>query len=378
MRIGIDARFYGVGSKGLGRYTQKLIENLESIVAENSHHEYFVFLRKEVFDEYVPKNKKFYKVLADYRWYSFSEQINMPRILNKYNLDLVHFPHFNVPIFYNKPFVLTIHDLILLHFPTIKNSKLSPIFYWIKFIAYKLTIGSAIKRAKKIIAVSEFTKEDLIKNYKNAKNKVLVTYEGCDYFEDVNKIQKKDVDIKKYGIIRPYILYVGNAYPHKNLENLILAFKDRSDKKVSLVLVGRLDYFYRKLESFVRVNNIENVVFTDFVADEDLDNIYKNAKAYIFPSLYEGFGLPPLEAMKRNVPVASSDHGCMLEILGEAAIYFDGKNLKEIKNTINKIVESRGLRERLIAGGRFQASKYSWESMAKKTLKIYKNINLNG
>ena len=115
MLIGIDARFYGSIGKGLGRYTQKLIENLEKTDQENR---YVVFLRKENFDEYQPQNPNFKKVLADYRWYSFAEQLFFPRLLRKYNFDFVHFPHFNVPLLYRKKFIMTIHDLILIHFPT--------------------------------------------------------------------------------------------------------------------------------------------------------------------------------------------------------------------------------------------------------------------
>lgn len=160
MFIGIDARFFGSIGKGLGRYTQKLIENLEKIDHEN---QYVVFLRKENFDEYQPKNKNFQKALADYQWYTFSEQIKMPLLLNKFNFDLVHFPHFNVPFFYRKKFVVTIHDLILLQFPTVKGTMLNPVFYKIKFWCYKFIIWSAIKRARRIITVSNFTKNELLK-----------------------------------------------------------------------------------------------------------------------------------------------------------------------------------------------------------------------
>jgi len=371
MRIGIDARFYGVKSKGLGRYTQKLIENLESIQEEDSFYEYFVFLRKDNFKEYEPKNKNFRKVLADYQWYSFSEQINMPRILNKYKLDLVHFPHFNVPIFYRKPFVLTIHDLILLHFPTMRSTTLSPVFYWVKFLAYKKVIGSAIKRAKKIITVSEFTKNDILENYEKAEEKIEVTYEACDDLESGMDVGFRDDQLKKYGIIKPYILYVGNAYPHKNLEKLVKAFGDISDKNLSLVLVGRTDCFYKKVKRIVGENSIKNIIFTNFVLDGDLNKIYENAKAYVFPSLYEGFGLPPLEAMERGVPVISSSHGCMKEILGEAAFYFDAKNKDEIKKAIDRISADKNLRRNLIEKGKQQVNKYSWRRMAEETLKIY-------
>lgn len=153
MRIGIDARFYGSIGKGLGRYTQKLIQHLEQIDTEN---QYVIFLRKENFEDYQPFNKNFQKVLADYPWYTFSEQLFFPLLLRKYKLDLVHFPHFNVPILYFGKFVLTIHDLILTHFPTLKATRLSPLWYWVKYAAYKLAISSAVRRSEKIITVSEF------------------------------------------------------------------------------------------------------------------------------------------------------------------------------------------------------------------------------
>jgi len=393
MRIGIDARFWGPGGKGLGRYTQKLIENLERISAKggpafgwdkkNSSldaNQYFVFLTQENFAEYVPQNKNFQKVLADYPWYSFSEQWNMPRILNKYNLDLVHFPHFNVPLFYGRPFVITIHDLILLHFLTIRSTTLNWAWYWLKFLAYRLVIWSAILRARKIITVSQFTKNDILENYDVSKTKIEVTYESADDWENKEeKVDKKDSQtLSKYGIIKSYILYVGNAYPHKNLERLISAFAMvcQENKELKLVLVGKEDYFYRRLKNMVAKEKISDVVFAGFVADNDLKIVYAGALAYVFPSLYEGFGIPPLEAMALGVPVVSSNHPCMQEILGESAFYFDARNEKKIAQALEKIITDEGLRNNLIQKGREQVKKYSWEKMAKETLKIYEIKNL--
>lgn len=380
MRIGIDARFYGTDSKGLGRYTQKLIENLEKIYLQKNivdddleNDQYFVFLRKENFAEYQPKSKNFHKVEADYRWYSFSEQINMPCLLYKYKLDLVHFPHFNVPIFYRKKFIVTIHDLILLHFPTIRGTTLNPFFYWLKFLAYKVTIGNAVKKAKKIIAVSNFTKSDILTNYSVSAEKVLVIYESGG--EIKNNIQENLGKIDKYGIIKPYLLYVGNAYPHKNLEKLVKSwqiFNEKQGRSVKLVLVGKKDYFYDRLQRIVENHKIHNIIFAGFVSDNDLDVIYKNAIAYIFPSLYEGFGLPPLEAMKNGLPVISSNHECLKEILGDSAYYFDAQKKEDIVMSIEKIISDENLRQKLIKKGFLQIAKYSWKKMAKETLKIYK------
>jgi len=378
MRIGIDARFFGAVGKGLGRYTQKLIENLEKASAKGGSafggdDEFFVFLRKENFNDYIPRGKNFHKVLADCRWYSFSEQINMPRLLNKYNLDLVHFPHFNIPLFYKKPFIITIHDLILIHFPTVRGTTLNPLFYWLKYAAYKIVIKSAVRRAKKIIAVSIFTKSDILKNYKVPANKIAVTYEACDSVRGIREIGN-DIILKKYGIIKPYILYVGNAYPHKNLEALVLAFEIfNKDNNYRLVLVGKGDYFYQRLKNFTESRKIKDIIFTGFVPDSELDAVYKNSSLYVFPSLYEGFGLPPLEAMAREIPVACSDHPCMKEILQNSAYYFDASRPENIAKAIGILLNNRSLREELIKKGHEQVKKYSWEKMARETLKIYED-----
>jgi len=371
MLIGIDARFFGLLGKGLGRYTQKLIEHLETIDSEN---QYVVFLRKENFDEYQPFNKNFTKVLADYRWYSFAEQILYPRLLCKYKFDLMHFPHFNVPLLYRRPFVLTIHDLILVHFPTLRATKLNPLWYWIKYVAYKWTISSAIKRAKSIIAVSEFTKNDIISEYPEAKEKINVTYEACD---DLCRISSAapHLILEKYGIIKPYLLYVGNAYPHKNLQQLIDAFVLVSSAfpDMQLALVGKEDFFYQRLKSYCAEKNIVSVHFLGFVSDQDLDVLYRFAKAYVFPSLYEGFGLPPLEAMAKGAVVVSSDHPCMREILEDAAWYVDAHSAENFAAGIVKVLDDKNLRLSLIEKGYQQIKKYSWNKMASETLRIYLN-----
>ncbi len=380
MRIGIDARFYGSVGKGLGRYVQKLIENLEKIDKEN---QYFIFLRQENFEEFKPQNKNFTKVLADYRWYTFSEQINMPRILYRYKLDLVHFPHFNVPIFYRKKFIITIHDLILLHFPTLRATGLNPFFYGCKYLAYKLVIGGAIRRSEKVITVSNFSKEDILKNYSFLKKeKVAVTYEACDSLsEKKGEIQQRAEILKKYAIIKPYLLYVGNAYPHKNLEGLLEAWKifaeketEEKESKTHLVLVGKEDYFYRRLKEKIEAEKITRVVLAGFVKDADLTYIYRQASVYVFPSLYEGFGLPPLEAMSLGVPVISNSHGCMREVLGEAAYYFDGKNKDSIREAIEKLLRDSDLREMLVSRGYEKVKEYSWLKMVGQTLEIYKQV----
>lgn len=371
MRIGIDARFFGSIGKGLGRYTQKLIENLEKVDAKN---QYFVFLRRENWDEYQPQSKYFTKVMADVPWYTLREQIQMPKIFARCGLDLVHFPHFNVPVSYKGKFIVTIHDLILFRYPTRKASTLSAPAYFLKKKAYHQVINRAVNNSQILIAVSEHTKKDILKNFKIDPKKIIVTHEGVDTIEKP-LLENSETVLKKYGIMKPYILYVGNAYPHKNLDRLISAFKGIAKKHpgLSLILAGKEDYFYKRLKKYVADNEISNVIFPNHIDEDHLPTVYREAKLYVFPSLYEGFGLPPLEAMARNVPVASSNTSCLPEILGPAAFFFDPRGISEISEAIEKVLTDNDLRKYLIETGKKQIQKYSWEKMARETLSVYES-----
>ncbi len=362
MRIGIDARFYGSVGKGLGRYTERLVRELEMFDTDN---QYVIFLCKENFDEYTPRNARFTKVLSRSRWYSLSEQVFFPLLLWSKKLDVVHFPHFNVPVLYRKKFIVTLHDLILFHYPTEKASTKSRWVYWLKFFAYRFVLDSALARAKTIITVSQFTKSDIAENYPEVLEKVVVTKEAAEPF---CYIPTEGV----HDILKPYLLYVGNAYPHKNLSIFLAVAKRFSE--VRFVLVGKEDFFYRALKLAVVEAGIGNVVFAGYVSDPELGGLYKNATAYVFPSLYEGFGLPPLEAMQYGAPVIASDRGSLPEILGEAALYFDPTEEEDLCNKIEHILRDSALREKLSLEGYRQVAKYSWQRMAKLTLKEYQKI----
>jgi glycosyltransferase involved in cell wall biosynthesis len=170
MKIGLDARFYGPSGKGIGRYTQKLIDSLEKLDTQN---EYFIFLTKEGFDLYEPKNTNFHKILANYPWYSFKEQLLLPRLLKKHQLDLMHFLHFNKPIAYRGKFVVTIHDLTLLDFST-KKTTWKKSWWWFKNIIFKIAISESIKKSEKIIVDSQFIKDELMKRFKIPNDKIKV------------------------------------------------------------------------------------------------------------------------------------------------------------------------------------------------------------
>lgn len=374
MRIGIDARFYGPLGKGLGRYTQKLIQNLEKIDHQN---QYIIFLGKENFEEFQPTNPNFKKVLADFRWYTFSEQILMPFIIAGQKIDLMHFPHFNVPIFYLGKFIVTIHDLIITHFPTQKATTLSPLLYKIKQWGYKIVIWLAVKRAQKIITVSNHTRKELIKYFKMNPSKALVTYESGNGLKSPVSIPENWLK-ERFNIQKSYLLYVGNAYPHKNLEGLIQAFQKLIEEglDLQLVLVGKEDYFFSRLkEEAGKLGLFDKVIFTGYISDEELPQLYQKATIYIFPSFQEGFGLPPLEAMAYGLPVVSANTSCLPEILGSAAEYFDPRNIYDIVKVVQKVIGDKDLQQKLRERGYQQINKFSWFDLARQTHNLYQELS---
>jgi glycosyltransferase involved in cell wall biosynthesis len=374
MRIGIDARFFGPVGKGLGRYTERLIQNLERV--SGSDHRFAVFLRKENFDRYMPAAPNFRKVLADFRWYSLEEQLRFPPLLRKEGIDLMHFPHFNVPLFTPCPFVVTIHDLILFRYPTRRATTLNAPLYALKYAAYRLVIASAVKRACRIITVSECTKRDIVEAFRTDPRRIEVTYEASD--PPSSEVPGRGIDetLKSKRIVKPFFLYVGNAYPHKNLEALLSAFKKlrREGLEAQLVLVGKMDYFYGRLEreaDRLGLTGSADVVFYGFADDLELADLYRRARAYVFPSLLEGFGLPPLEAMRYGTPVAASDSSCLPEILGDAAAWFDPGDPEAMPEVMRRIFEDEPFRASLREKGVARAGRYDWKDCAERTYRTY-------
>lgn len=369
MRIGIDARFYGSIGKGLGRYTSELIANLERIDDGN---EYVVFLRRSNFGSYVPKNPRFTKVLAEFPWYTWREQLLYPFWLRSFRLDLMHFLHFNVPFLYRRPYVVTVHDLILLSHPTTRATTLGPLLYRLKFALYRLVIGRAVSDARAIIAVSNCTKNEILGRLPSAKQKkIVVTYEACA--PSLSKPADHDA-LSEKAVATPFALYVGNAYPHKNLERLIDAFAVFRGRRPNwrLVLVGTEDYFYARLKREVAERKLgDGVTFFGHATDEELAALYDSASFYVFPSLCEGFGLPPLEAMCHGLPVASSKASCMPEILGDAAAYFDPEDPADIARAMDALAGDESLRTALATKGRQRATTFDWKRCAEQTKAAY-------
>ena len=379
MKIGIDARFLGSAGKGLGRYSQKLVEELEKCDPQN---QYYIFLNEHNYDEYRPNNPNFQKVKVNIPWYSWQEQIYYPFLLYRYNLDLIHFTHFNVPILYRRTYLVTIHDLILLEYPTRRSSKLNAFLYIIKNLAYRLVISNAIYTAKKTITISNYTKQSLMKHFSIPESRLAMIYEGIDR-ERFHSSNKQAFDFAGQKILPgKYILYVGNVYPHKNIERLVEVFKQIIQKsaipsELKLVLVGKPDYFFERLKQYVdSLGLAERVVFPGFVADEQMIDLYEQCLFYVFPSLYEGFGLPPLEAITLGAPVVIANSTCLPEIFGPHIPYFDPHSARDMEQVLSQIILNPEQRQEQKAYHLEILNKYSWQDMAEKTKTIYNTIKI--
>ncbi|KKS53053.1 MAG: glycosyl transferase, group 1 [Candidatus Magasanikbacteria bacterium GW2011_GWD2_43_18] len=357
---------YGPMHSGIGRYVEQLIAHLGQIPSE---HEFVVFLKKEAFDLFVLPNTKWKKVLADIHWYGVDEQLHLTSLIKQEDVDLMHFPHWNVPIMYRDPFVVTIHDLIMFHYARQDASTHGPAVYFIKDRLHRHIVKSAATRAKHVFATSEFTKHDIVETLHIDSAKISVTYQAP------LTISNKQLTInnlaKKFHIDSPYVLYVGNAYPHKNLETLIDAWKvcSREYPEYQLVFAGKESPWYETLKNNAR--GIGNIVFTGYVDDSELVQLYQNARLYVFPSLYEGFGLPPLEAMAYGVPVISSSASCLPETLGNAALYFDPTDASDIVRALHEGIRNEDLRYTLRKNAKDELARYSWNTLAKRTFATY-------
>ena len=388
MKIGIDLRMYSSQFTGIGRYCYELVENLIEL---DNHNDYVFFLNEPEYSKFVEvkkgllenKNKgggvdenegrqTFKAVKVDAPHYSFKEQIGFLRALKKEKLDLMHFTHFNAPLFYRRPCIVTIHDLTLSFFPGKKLTK------WYHRFAYHMVLKSILKRAEKIIAVSKNTELDIHRLYNFTRGKTVMIHEAAgDEFKVLPMERVVDV-VGRYEIDKEYILYTGVHRDHKNVVGLIGAFSIlKREKGFSgyLVITGQKSSHYPEIEDTIHKLGLGGCVkLVGLVPEEDLIGLYNGASVYAYPSFYEGFGLPALEAFACNTPVCASNSSCIPEVCEKAAIYFDPKNLDEMAGQLYELLRNEGLREHLVGRGRERLKDFSWKKMAKETLGMYNEV----
>ena len=363
MHIAIDARII---NSSTGRYVERLLHYLEQIDTEN-HYSVLVRDKDETF--WTPTNDNFQVRVADYDNYSLEEQTKFKRFLDDLQPDLVHFCMPQQPILYQGRVVTTIHDLTLLN---TYNSDKNWLVYHVKQLVGRFVFKRVARKSVYVLTGTQYVKQTLLEYMRIPDDKVIVTLEAADI---------PDVTPQPYQELTNtnYIMYVGSQSDYKNIRRLILAHQQllAAHPKLQLVLVGKTTGINGKAagrnKEWVETEGFSNVIFTGFVPDEQLAWLYTNARAYIFPSLMEGFGLPGLEAMLYGTPVISSNATCLPEVYGEAAAYFDPADVNDMTTVIDGVISDEPTRKRLAAAGVKQVAKYSWKRMASQTHDVYMN-----
>lgn len=363
MKILLDARLYGLENAGLGRYLINLVDGLSKLDSKNK---YIILLRKKYFDSLeLPVNWK--KVLADFVHYSLVEQIKVPLIIKREKPDISHFPHFNVPILFRGKYIVTIHDMLMHKSVGFSATTLPALSYIFKRLGYRIVFDNAVRRSELIIAPTQTVKDELVEKYNLDGQKVEVTYEGVDG----KIVERSDTQIPK-----PYFVYTGNAYPHKNIQNAVKAIKilnKENTQKVFLVIASARNIFTQRIEKMIQNEAVGGFVkMLGFVPDEKLGSLYKNSTAFVFPSFSEGFGLPGLEALSSGTLLLASNIKVFKEVYDDNALYFDPNDPYSIaaamKMSLSITPEDR---IKSIKSSQEFVKKYSWDRMAEETLNLY-------
>ena len=371
MLIGYDITTIKKFRSGIGYYTEQLLKALLRLVKED---EIILYSNtRESFDELNPNEskqiKKYGSNFCPIR--AFWMQFMLPRILKKTKPDFCHFTNYLAPLMTSVPIIVTIHDMTLTMFPKYHYLK--------KRLLSRPFIPVVAKKAKIIITVSENSKKDIIKHFKINENKIRVIPSGVsEKFRPITNEEELEPVRKKYNIDSKIILYVGNLEPRKNLVRLIEAFHTLVKKynvNRKLMLVGPKGWGYKNIFKRIKELNIQNeILYIGYVPTEDIHLLYNCADIFAYPSLYEGFGFPILEAFACGIPVLTSNSPSLDETASDAALRVNPTDKKAIADGLLKITQDITFRNTLIEKGKQRAKLFSWDEAAKKTLEVYKEI----
>ncbi|MGZ5484806.1 MAG: glycosyltransferase family 4 protein [Nitrososphaeraceae archaeon] len=375
MNIAIDGTIIREEITGTGFYITNLINGLVKIDNLNS---YYIFGDEENLKRYINRedkknfkiiHKRFKNRILRVLWEFFI----FPLELKKLKIEILHSPNYITPLLkLGFKVILTIHDLTFLLFA--EQYPLTKRFLFGKMI------NIYIKISDKIIAVSENSKKDILQFFNIPDNKISVTFESYPEYYNNHIDEKRAIEVlKKHGIQKGFILYVGMIEPRKNILSLLKAFVEL-DKELDLdlVIVGKKGWYYKEIERFVlgietlELNN--SIIFTGYIAEEELKYFYKSAFMFVYPSLYEGFGLPPLQAMACGTPVITSSVSSLPEVVGDAAIKINPDNLDELVESIKLVYSDKYFRDLLIKKGLDRSKLFNLEIIAQNTLSIYESI----
>lgn len=354
--------------------TRVYIKNMLRYFGQLDHSSQFLIYHKKEFNpELAPPDFPNYKIITKNLTY-FWTQIRLSLDLFREKPDVLWMPMHNIPYFKPKGIktVVTIHDLAFKYFPEcFKKWELKKL----NFLA-----GLAIKKSDKLIAISQSSKEDILKFYPEIKpDKIKVIYHGFDkdLFNKDRDVVQENIIKDELGISGRYLLYVGAIQPRKNLTVLIHAFEIIKERKefsdLKLVLVGEKAWLWR--DAFKQVENSKykkDIITPGKIKFEDLGHLMRGAEIFVFPSLYEGFGLPVLEAFAARAPVVCASNSSLPEVAGDAALYFNGCSAEDLSEKLKSILENDNLKQDLIERGLKQMQKFSWEKCARETLEYLK------
>jgi glycosyltransferase involved in cell wall biosynthesis len=360
MRVAIDVRYSGTST---GRYIDKLVEHLHRLKPEFE----VVLLTKPHRVEFLKNLVPNFKVVeASQKEFTFGEQLSFKKQIKKLKADLVHFAMVQQPVFYHGKVVTTMNDLTTVRFG---NPSKNPVVFFLKQQVYKWVNKKAARKSAEIITYSEYVKGDVAAFTHVDRRKITVIPLAAEKIlepaEELLRLKNK-----------PFIMYVGRPFPHKNLERLVKAFAlvKQQRPNLRLVLAGKTDANIEALQQWVEKQKISNVIFTDFVTDGELRWLYEHTLVYVFPSLSEGFGLPGLEAMAESCPVVSSNATCLPEVYKDGVLYFDPLNVEDMAEKIAQVVDDRKLAGQLVVRGSLVVKNYSWQKTAEQTLEVYRRV----
>lgn len=368
MRIGIDLHTVTGMSQGTRTYTLNITKNLLKIDKSNEYVLYFTKKNEELQNFFHQSNVTFRDIFPRERITRIL--LGFPLRLMADDIDIFHCQYMGPPLT-NTPYIVMLHDVIHEYHPEFYPKALC--------LMMRMFYPFSARRASRILTVSEHSKNDIMKYYKIPAHKIVVTYDGVS--EDFSPIHDKRMiqnALRKYNINSEYILYVGRLEPRKNIPRLIQAFhalKTDTDLKQKLVITGMKYFQSEKLAEAVNDLGLQDeVIFTGRVDDIDLPLLYNGASLFVYPSIAEGFGIPPLEAMSCGVPVISSDASSLPEVIGDAGILINPYNISDISEAMYQVLTDRNLQQKMGRKGVAQAKKFSWEDSAKKTLRVYEEV----
>lgn len=360
-RIGIDCRLAGAKHAGIGRYVANLVTQLLKQPMSDVKLVLFFFDQSQaeaVLGKQL-KNPQLEIVIAPIKHYGLSEQRLLPAIYRKAQLDLLHVPHWNVPLFYRGKLLITVHDLLWHQQKGMHMTTLSPWQYALKYLIYLYVVKQAVKKASVIFVPAATISETVAHYYPFAKDKIVVTKEGVSDNYRLNKTPQR---------VKKQLVYTGSLYPHKNLSLVIRSLHKLS--KYKLLIVGARSVFQEQVQELVKRYKVKDQVqMLGYVNDKSLCELYQQSSALVQPSLSEGFGLTGLEAMAAGTPVLASDIPIFKEIYQDAAIFFDPHSTSSFVQAVKNLEINK--RADLIKRGQRVALQYQWSKMAEITLQHY-------